>query len=960
MSGPENAPISPVSVPTTAKAPPPIVTRPLQTQTQRKSGSMSSASQSRPTSSSSSSAVSAPSPWIRPISRTSTAPSTSRPFSATATSTIGPSPPSSISFSPTSATHETSNAPRAPSSVTPSISVTDLAAATGTSSAPISRTTTPPMGSIVAIPPPPSATVASPGVNVASEAANQNAPKPRSLKAILQSIIATVDEVRGRQNELDDVDEILLEISELKGHLEASNAEFTALREHMTREVATYKEKKDKELKTFKETKEKELLNFKTSKTNEIDTYKARKDLEVKTFRTTKEQELESYKATRTKELEDIRTSKTKEIEELNQARLKDREEFAASRAQEIEDAIAAARREFAESHQHTEEEMDKLRTERDTAVFTKESLMAAFENRYAQWDIDTRNHARDQARVKQLEEELKNATDTMSKLSSSLTQLTTDHEKCASKDREFANNAKGLSSEVAALMVKSNLKAKEASEYKKQATDADKFRDLDNSFHDLAWNFFSRELPTPTIKLTDLPGSLWSFPQVQSNSKAAQYLRSALAEALISYKLSTCIFRQFYVPEASHVGFESMRKILEWMDQEHADQAQAIRCQLAIVSDKLPGVAYLPTATATELCNLLRPWLNPDSEAGKSFKEGLTLLMQRAMAIWQQMQRGSQLARAMVDSPEQRWLAAEDARERYSSLTLDENLQKQQAAAIALAGPEFDRPIAVLFPQIHFGNEICFSGHALFQSQACVVAARAERNATSTTAVGFMPRRRTIDASSGQRRPLTSSSNPVPSTSGGIPSSAQLEPTSSAASGVRPARPSSRQAVQSRISGFSHDGMCSSTSARGLGLGFPGHQNPNFATTTTTVAAMSSAMPATSVTNAAFNHALPPNTQSIPVMVRPLPQATGPPPVSQQDSESSFIGRLNRSPSTLRRSSVIIRRQSMAPSIAPSVASTEGTIIGGVSPIMPMYSPDFLLPSGSASMSTSYPHHNY
>ncbi|PHH50959.1 hypothetical protein CFIMG_004415RA [Ceratocystis fimbriata CBS 114723] len=828
MSGPENAPISPAPVPTTAKAPPPIVTRPLQTQAQRKSGAMSSTSQSRPTSSSS--AVSAPSPLIRPISRTSTAPSTSRPFSTTATSTMGPSPPSSISFSPTSATHETSNAPRAPSSVTPSISVTDLAAATGTSSAPISRTTTPPMGSIVAIPPPPSAAVASPGANVASAAANQNALKPRSLKAILQSIIATVDEVRGRQNELDDVDEMLLEISELKGHLEASNAEFTALREHMTREVTTYKEKKDKELKTFKETKEKELQNFKTSKTNEIDTYKARKELEVRTFRTTKEQELEAYKATRTKELEDIRASKTKEIEELNQARLKDREEFAASRAQEIEDAVAAARREFTESHQHTEEEMDKLRTERDTAVFTKESLMAAFENRYAQWDIDTRNHARDQARVKQLEEELKNATDTMSKLSSSLTQLTSDHEKCASKDREFANNAKGLSSEVAALMVKSNLKAKEASEYKKQATEykkryekshsrlgmltldtkdiADKFRDLDNSFHDLAWNFFSRELPTPTIKLTDLPGSLWSFPQVQSNSKAAQYLRSALAEALISYKLSTCIFRQFYIPEASHVGFESMRKILEWMDQEHADQAQAIRCQLAIVSDKLPDVAYLPTATATELCNLLQPWLNPDSEAGKSFKEGLTLLMQRAMAIWQQMQRGSQLARAMVDSPEQRWLAAEDARERYSSLTLDENLQKQQAAAMALAGPEFDRPIAVLFPQIHFGNEICFSGHALFQSQACVVAARAERNATTTAAVGFMPRRRTIDASSGQRRPLTSSSNPVPSTGGGIPPGAQLEPTDSAASGVRPARPSSRQAVQSRISGFSHDVM--------------------------------------------------------------------------------------------------------------------------------------------------------
>ncbi|KAL5611844.1 hypothetical protein BROUX41_000582 [Berkeleyomyces rouxiae] len=893
MSGPENAPI--LQTPTATAIKPPrlpntaaalnTATKAIQLPAHRRLPAMSSGAQSRPASSSS--AVSTPSPSIRPISRTSTAPSLSRPFPS-----MVPSPPSSVSFSPTSATYETSNAPRVQSSVTPSISVSDLATAAISSSAPISRTTTPPMGSLVALPPSAAAAAAA----AIASTTNHNAPKPRSLKAVLQTIIDSVDEVRGRQSDLEEMDDMLLEISELKGHLEAANAEFSAHRDQMARDVASYKEKKDKELRSFKETKEKELQNFKVSKTTEIDTYKARKDLEVKTFKTTKEQELESYKAARAKELEDIRLSKTKEIEELNKARLKDQEEFNTRRTKDIEDAIAVTRNEFAEMRKNTDEDLAKLRAERDTAVFTKESLMAAFENRYAQWDIDTRNYTNNLSRIKQLEEELKNATETVSRLSSSLAELTAVHEKCASRDIEFANNTKSLSTEVTELVVKVNQKTKEATEYKKRYEKshsrlgmltldtkdiADKFRDLDNSFHDLAWNFFNRELPNPVIKLTDLPGSLWSFPQVQSNSKAAQCLRSALAEALISHKLSTRIFQQFYLSESSHVGFESMRKVLQWMDLDHPDQSQAIRCQLAIVSDRLPEVTNLPTVTASELCDLLHPWLDRSSEAGKSFKEGLTLLMKRAMTIWQQMQRGSQLARAMVDSPEQRWLATEDSRERYSALTLDENLQKQQAAAMALAGPEFDHPIAVLFPQIHFGTEICFSGHALFQSQACVVAARAERNAS--TSINIMARRRTIDTS-GQRRPLTSSSNPVPTTSGSIPAAAQIERGGSAASvpSVRPARSSSRQAVQSRISGFSHDGTCSSTSP--LAMGFPMHPDPNLATTTNPAATMS--ITNTNINTNANANSIPPNTHFIPVMVRSLPQTAGSMPAPQQESD--------------------------------------------------------------------------
>jgi len=227
-----------------------------------------------------------------------------------------------------------------------------------------------------------------------------------------------------------------------------------------------------------------------------------------------------------------------------------------------------------------------------------------------------------------------------------------------------------------------------------------------------------------------NLPGSTLSkIPQVPSNTEPAQYIRCAVAEAVIAQTLARKVFLDFYLPESSRAELSALIRALAWLREEHPRQATIARCQIATACNEHSGKGQIPTLAAEEVCTILNPWIS-DNTARERLAGDLTNLFREAMDLWQNLQRAEEPATTVVDVGDANWLEEEDARSEYNKVAVGEE-HRPQGTTSGLLGP-----LAVLFPQIWIGSQLVYHGFALFHTQSAVIAAsleRSQRNSRNT-----------------------------------------------------------------------------------------------------------------------------------------------------------------------------------------------------------------------------------
>ncbi|KAK0636159.1 hypothetical protein B0T17DRAFT_503637 [Bombardia bombarda] len=370
-----------------------------------------------------------------------------------------------------------------------------------------------------------------------------------------------------------------------------------------------------------------------------------------------------------------------------------------------------------------------------------QESLLRNFETRFRAWDEGEKRHSVDSKELSMLKDALASARKTAEIAEGEKRKL----------DRDLSNvneRVQELEKAESSLKNKCQMKDLELKDTNNTLNDCRdtlskvqddlgilpldlersvrKFDDLATKLHELIWHHFDREIPNPSL-LIDVGDAMSQIPQVTSNSRAARYMRCALAEAIAADGLSRHIFKDFYLPEGkAGTELSSIIKSLEWLNEDHPLQATIIRCQLARACSHTSTVNDIPARAAGFVTNSLSPWVNDDGQRIRQFMSDLAALFSEAMRQWQKLQRGSKQARAVKALTIHLWLQAEDSRPGYDSKPVEGEPKSSPKASVA--------PCAVLFPQIRVGKDtddgqdILFHGFALFPTQLAVVAAVQER----------------------------------------------------------------------------------------------------------------------------------------------------------------------------------------------------------------------------------------
>jgi hypothetical protein len=240
--------------------------------------------------------------------------------------------------------------------------------------------------------------------------------------------------------------------------------------------------------------------------------------------------------------------------------------------------------------------------------------------------------------------------------------------------------------------------------------------------------------------------------------------MRCAITEAVISQKLASNIFRDFYTwDKEAETELSGLRKGLSWLGKEHPKEATIMRCQLAKACNKSCNVEAVATQVAQDICAALRSWLNDDT-ARRQFAERLKEIFVEAIRIWQHLQKTRQGAMAAMDLTSESWIEETDARPEYNSMALGSEQNSQQRPT----SQDID-PLAILFPQIYAGDELLFHGFALFPTQTAVIVASQECNGQRSLRRTTAHRRRTSDMGGGSRTEPGMARQVVNNASGGV-----------------------------------------------------------------------------------------------------------------------------------------------------------------------------------------------
>jgi hypothetical protein len=209
------------------------------------------------------------------------------------------------------------------------------------------------------------------------------------------------------------------------------------------------------------------------------------------------------------------------------------------------------------------------------------------------------------------------------------------------------------------------------------------------------------------------------------SDTIASRYFRMAVAEAVMACKLSSHIFRRFYLPDSFMQ--DEVKAIMDELYSVSPRREAIFRMQLLsgykpeIVQSHIENVVRL---AVEEVVNTLDPLLFSE-DAKQNYRSELEKHYQEGTTLWQQIQWNEK--RGIVEnSPSPDWEEIEDYNTDVSpELSMDQ----------MLIDP--DDPIMSLFPRLRIDGilePLCI-GYALWPNQNIVIAGFAEYNINSRNA---------------------------------------------------------------------------------------------------------------------------------------------------------------------------------------------------------------------------------
>jgi len=428
----------------------------------------------------------------------------------------------------------------------------------------------------------------------------------------------------------------------------------------------------------------------------------------------------------------------------------KELEEKLATKTQEYEDKV----KEIATLQAAADERVA-------TAETKSEGFIEQFQKRFKEWDAATSKESKLESQIETLKQEL---TDAKTKAQSAEAGIGVMQDKLFASQNKMVDmekelillkkehssrmlELKGTRGELQACQTEMEKEKRELGlEYPLVEDLAKLFRNLSEGVHSMAKNFFCVNLPEelPTEDLwnrLDTSGFLKLAPRKMplSNSMAARCLRMATAERIIGDKLSTEIFRQFYLPHST-TGTELINEITNHLDKRSSFKAAVFRLQLLAayeVEEEL-FVAHLVEKTTVKVVKILEPLLCAPGSL-QDFHSALRKLFQEAVKLWQSVQRSASKSWVTNDPESRHYNNDQDNWEQNEDYDTAVGLTNEQKSQI----PEDDEPLIPLFPQVSMGNDVIYPGCALWSDQNAVVSASIEFSQTSRSVLlGRMVRR--------------------------------------------------------------------------------------------------------------------------------------------------------------------------------------------------------------------------
>jgi hypothetical protein len=187
-----------------------------------------------------------------------------------------------------------------------------------------------------------------------------------------------------------------------------------------------------------------------------------------------------------------------------------------------------------------------------------------------------------------------------------------------------------------------------------------------------------------------------------------------ATAEKVISCKLCSNIFKQYYLPENTFAR-QAMDEVLESLLEGSPRDEAIFRVRLlsAYKGEQQKHLTNVVADTISEVVAILGPLLAPDSRDG--FQSEFRRLLQEAVKLWGPLQRSAMRAR-VDDNVEKDW-----DWEKYKDYDTAKGPNADQAAH------GLSYPLEPLFPRVSIGDDVICPGYALWSGQNVLVAAGIE-----------------------------------------------------------------------------------------------------------------------------------------------------------------------------------------------------------------------------------------
>ncbi|RFU24752.1 hypothetical protein B7463_g11586, partial [Scytalidium lignicola] len=244
---------------------------------------------------------------------------------------------------------------------------------------------------------------------------------------------------------------------------------------------------------------------------------------------------------------------------------------------------------------------------------------------------------------------------------------------------------------------------------------------------HELAKKFFYTELQEYPIsdeywkRLCDsgfVGATLRKTPW--SNSIPAQCIRMATAENIIAHKLSSNIFKQYYLPALASER-KTIDDVLKKLDQPHKEAIFRVQLLAAYEAQEQDYIRTLVEATLDEISKPLNLLLfTPASR--ENFRSALKEFLSEALKLWRTVQR-SAIKGQVRNKPEHSIF--NDSEDPFWGQNEDYNDSSVEVPDDQI--PPQEEPVMSLFPQVLLGSNVVYNGCALWSDQKVVVAANIE-----------------------------------------------------------------------------------------------------------------------------------------------------------------------------------------------------------------------------------------